>query len=313
MGKQQHITESNQLLALIYQQKINLLKSVLEDFKLLELQPRIGIEIEFYLQYQGLAAHNPLVTKFIFQLKIAIKKNNIDILNIEPEQGLGQIEIKTSPYFNLKQLCQDIIKIKQIISHIAKNLNCHANFLSQPYENDCGSALQINLSLINNNNNLFTKPNSLYLFNTISSLLNYTKNIMIIFSPRTEDYLRFNLVTNQNLFKNRKYSAPVNISWGYENRTTLIRIPSSKNQRRLEFRLAASNADIYLSITFFLLTILDGINNGDNKPILPIYGNAFDEQYKLEKLPQNYQIAYNYFFKKNKILDMVKTKLNTNL
>ncbi len=297
------------LLKTIYQQKLNLLKSVLADFKLLNLQPKIGIELEFYLENQNSADHLS-VQKFISQLKSEIQKENINLLDIEPEQGVGQIEVKTMPYSDLELLCQHIIKIKITASSLASKLDYRINFLSQPYQNDCGSALQINFSLVDQNNNfLFSKnreSESNQLLSSIANLLKFTNNMMIIFAPKTQDYLRFDRELNINLHKNKKYTAPVNISWGYENRTTLIRVPTVKDasQRRLEFRPAASDADIYLVITFFLLIILDAIDN-NIEPISPIYGNAFDEKYQLEMLPKNYQIAQDYFFTKNKILDKI--------
>ncbi|EFK95013.1 Glutamine synthetase (Glutamate--ammonia ligase) [sediment metagenome] len=299
------------LLETIYRQKLDLLKSVLADFKSLDLQPKIGIELEFYLEN----ANKQLVSDFILQLKSAIQKENIDILDIEPEQGFGQIEVKTAPYCDLELLCQDIIKIKTAAYRLAQSLNCKVNFSSQPYQYDCGSSLQVNFSLIDSQNNfLFIKNNeveSIHLLNSVANLLKFTNNIMIIFAPEAQDYLRFDLELNKNLHKNKKYTAPVNISWGYENRTALIRIPTVKHssQRRLEFRLAASNADIYLVITFFLLIVLDAINS-NIEPMLPIYGNTFDEKYQLEILPQNYQIAQNYFFTENRVLEKIKQKLS---
>lgn len=302
------------LLEIIYKQKINLLRLFLADFQLLNLQPIIGVEIEFYLESQILKVDNLAVHKFISKLKSELLEKNIAILDAESEQGNGQIEIKTKPYFDLELLCQDIIKIKLIVHNLSSSLGYKANFSSQPYKNDCGSSLQINFSLIDLKNNfLFQKNEELespYLLRSITGILNLTKSTMIFFAPEQQDYLRFDLELNKNLFRNKKYTAPVNISWGYDNRTALIRIPKTKNvsQRRIEFRLAASNADIYLVIACFLLMVLETINK-DTKPMLPIYGNAFDEKYKLEILPQNYQDAQNHFLRDNDIIRIIKNKI----
>ncbi len=313
MGKRQHLKIKPLLLKTIYQQKLNLLKSVLADFKILDLQPKIGIELEFYLENKG-SADQHAVQKFIPQLKLELQKENIDILDIEPEQGLEQIEVKTKPYSDLELLCQHINKIKTISSDLASKLNCKTNFLSQPYKNDCGSSLQINFSLIDSQNNFLFLGNkeleSDYLLKSVANLLKFTTNTMLIFAPKQQDYLRFDLELNRNLHKNKKYTAPVNISWGYENRTALIRIPkvNDASQRRLEFRLAASDCDIYLAITFFLLIILDALDN-NTKSILPTYGNAFDEKYPLTLLPNNYQTAQDYFVTENQILRKAQQKL----
>jgi glutamine synthetase len=304
------------LLKTIYQHKSNLLKSVLADFYYLNVRPKIGVEIEFYLHnlQSDLIISGHQIQDFISKLKSVIKENNIDILDIDLEQGCSQIEIKTNPYFDLQLLCKEIVTIKKITTNLAQKFDYYADFSSQPYENDCGSSLQINFSLVNYQNNyLFSKEEleSEYLLRSIAALLEFAHNIIIIFAPKKKDYLRFDTKINKNLFNNKKYGAPTNISWGYNNRTTLVRIPSSNNgkERRLEFRLGASDADIYLSVTFFLLVILEGFIN-NKKPAPPTYGNAFDEQYLLKTLPQNYQMAQYCFFTENKIIKMVKRILS---
>ena len=52
-----------------------------------------------------------------------------------------------------------INKIKKIITNLASNLNISANFSSQPYQFDCGSALQINFSLVDDNNDFLLLMN----------------------------------------------------------------------------------------------------------------------------------------------------------
>jgi glutamine synthetase len=300
-----------QILKKIHHHKQFILKSILENFQSQKLNPIIGVELEFYLRHQGSPVNQEITTQFISHLKLKTSQHNIQLLGIDQEQGLGQIEVRTAPYSNIHQLCQDISKIKEF----AEDLNdddLQVSFLSQPYKNDCGSSLQLNFSLTKNGKFLFAKngnEESKYLTHSISSVLNYTKNMMIIFAPNCEDYLRFNLELNRDLHKKKKYTAPVNISWGYNNRTALIRIPHTRNdsERRLEFRLGASSADIYLMIAFFLLAILQGLEKCDD-PKLEIYGNAFDEQYDLEPLPR-YEEAKNYFLN-NSLMDKILSILS---
>jgi len=294
MGKKAHIEI---LLEKIYRHRKIILQSVLEKFQSQNLQPKIGIELELYLQHQGLPANQDLTRKFITHLKSQIFKNNINLLGIEPEQGCGQVEIKTLPYLDILQLCQDVDRIKEITSNLDDYLQ--VNFLSQPYQNDCGSALQINFSLMQNDDFLFAKKNSKesnYLLHSIAGALHFTKNMMIIFAPSPKDYLRFDLELNRNLYKKQKYTAPVNIGWGYNNRSALIRIPVTQNisERRVEFRLGASSADIYLTNIFFLLATLWGMATEKELLLPEVYGNSFDHQYGLEILP-NYEEAKNYF------------------
>ncbi|MFT5702791.1 MAG: glutamine synthetase [Rickettsiales bacterium] len=296
----------NNLLTKIRLHKKIILESILAEFSSRNLQPKIGIELEFYLEKESSPTSQKDISEFISRLKLEIPKHNIDIQNIEPEQGIGQIEIKTSPYLDIKKLCSDINKIKEITNNIDENFQ--VNFSSQPRINDCGNSLQINFSLISNGKFLFTKDEreeSKYLLNSIFSSLRFTKNMMLVFAQETEDYLRLDLELNRNLHQQKKYTAPVNISWGYNNRTTLVRIPESQkdSDRRLEFRLASSSADTHLIIIFFLLAVLEGLEN-EALSIPAIYGNSFDDQYNLEKLP-SYSEAKDYFVKNNPLIDKI--------
>ncbi|MCE3255868.1 MAG: Glutamine synthetase, catalytic domain [Rickettsiaceae bacterium] len=304
-------------LNIICQHKKSLLKLILQDFQSQNLQPQIGIELEFYLQKNNLPVDPNLVREFISHLKQAIATQNINLLAVELEQGAGQIEVKTKPYLDILQLCEDILKVKKIAKKIANDFgdNLQVNFSSQVYKNDCGSALQINFSLIQNNNYLFARTSeeeSQYLLQSVAALLGSVENMMLIFAPEEKDYLRFDLELNRNLYRNGKYPAPTSIGWGYDNRSALLRIPPVKieEDRRLEFRLGGSDIDIYLASMFFLLAILK-ITEKEMKPQPATYGNAFDIQYDLKILP-NYQQARDYFLNNNQLVDEILLILKNN-
>jgi glutamine synthetase len=256
------------------------LKNILERFYQLNITPIIGLEWEFYLLDQK----NPLLEdklQFFFQniLQSSIK-NNVDILEIEKEQGQGQIEIKTKPYFDIVKLCQDFLIIKEIIRKISYQMNLESDFSAQKYLNDCGSSLQINLNFINKNNqNLFTGSSdneSKFLLFIISGILNNIPNYINDYIFSKDDLVRFDQDLNINLHKKGKYTAPVNISWGYDNRSCAIRIVNGKSpkNRRLEFRLPSSNAYLNKIIISLLKSSLDGIKS-QSLPIKETYGNAF--------------------------------------
>ena len=55
---------------------------------------------------------------------------------------------------------------------------------------------------------------------------------------------------------------PVNKSWGYNNRTVALRIPSGKDEaRRIEHRVASADANAYLTLASILTGVLYGIEN----------------------------------------------------
>ncbi len=73
--------------------------------------------------------------------------------------------------------------------------------------------------------------------------------------------------------------APTNATWGVENRTTALRvIPGSPKSQRVEYRIAAADANPYLAISVALASGLHGIENG-LELAAPVTGNAYDKKH----------------------------------
>ncbi|MDB5558666.1 MAG: glutamine synthetase [Enterovirga sp.] len=70
--------------------------------------------------------------------------------------------------------------------------------------------------------------------------------------------------------------APTSATWGIENRTTALRaIPGSAAAQRVEYRIAAADANPYLALAAALASGLYGIEN-EIEPDAPVTGNAYD-------------------------------------
>lgn len=303
---------ANLFLQKFYSNKLLILESVLNNFILSNsIIPKIGIELEFYLLNSDKSKINNLflVENFITDLKKKILPNSL-IYAIEPEQGFGQIEVKTNFTSDLQKLCQEIDSFKEEAYKLANKKNLYISFAAQIFENDCGSATQFNISLHNKKDeNLYLESETLE--NSIASLLHFTDAMIIFLAPNVEDYLRFDQNLNFNLYKIGKYSAPVNLSFGVDNRTCAIRIPSQnlnqknslpQSKKRLEYRIASANCDIYLSISAILLAISQGRKqklNFNKCKLQKIYGNAFDKSYNLKEFCKNYEQAMNNFIHNN--------------
>ncbi|GMU52241.1 MAG: glutamine synthetase [Candidatus Xenobia bacterium] len=94
------------------------------------------------------------------------------------------------------------------------------------------------------------------------------------------------------------YWAPTNATWGIENRTCALRaIPGSSKSQRLEYRVAASDANPYLALAAALASGLYGIQN-ELEPAVPIVGNAYEQSLPEElKLPETLWEAAQRFRK----------------
>ena len=253
---------------------------------------KIGCELEFFLLDKN---NNKIFDNNIID-------NFCNSLKAKREQGEGQIEIITDFTDNLLNLATEVENIKNKINHFANSINCNACFDSKPFEDDCGSALQFNISLHDEKNyNIFDDN---LIEHCADGLLDSSHFMMLFLAPKLQDYYRFDLELNKKLFYLKKYTAPVNLSFGSDNRSCAIRIcksTNSPNSKRLEYRIASANADIYLSLSAILIALTYGLSAKKvNYPM--IYGNAFDEIYKLESILKNIEESQNYFHKKDNFI-----------
>ncbi|HEX8665717.1 MAG TPA: glutamine synthetase [Beijerinckiaceae bacterium] len=70
--------------------------------------------------------------------------------------------------------------------------------------------------------------------------------------------------------------APTSATWGIENRTTALRaIPGSPSAQRVEYRIAAADANPYIAMAAALASGLWGIENAV-EPEAPVAGNAYE-------------------------------------
>ena len=105
--------------------------------------------------------------------------------------------------------------------------------------------------------------------------------------------------------------APISAQWGYENRTTAIRIPGGDlASKRIEHRVAGGDTNPYLVMTAVLGSALLGVQK-KLTPIKPVVNNAYSNS--AEKLANNWEDAINYFGNDNGIKQIFSKQLIDNL
>jgi glutamine synthetase len=301
------------MLEIFYKNKEKILKKSLKFFSNSNSHLlKIGCELEFFLLQKNLQAieNQGFLAQKISELKNQLTKNFSLIYQVEKERGVSQIEVKTIFTDNLFELCCQLENAKSFIKNFAVTENLIASFAAQPFLDDCGNALQFNLSLHGANEENIFLHNQKIVKNIANSLLENTNSMMIFLAPNQEDYLRFCPKINQNLFKQGKFSAPINLSFGVDNRTCAIRFLKLKESARLEFRVAAANAEIFLSVASILLAI--SLPKKDQN-LIKIHGNAFDEQYGLENFCSNLVQANDLFFAKENFIRQTFLNFSTQI
>ena len=214
------------------------LKKIVDYFyNELGLKVVIGAEIEFYLADIDKTE----------QIMTELASSNVGFIDMQREEGERQYEIKLKHIDDPLLLAKNIEKSKKIISSIDEQ----ANFTAVPFDKMPGSALHIQVNLFDKNGrNIFTKPNedeSIFLKYSIAGLLEMLPASLKHFISSNKDLKRY---SNQY----DKYS-PKTISWGGNNRTVAIRLPSTTlnpESRRIEHRVPSANSNpekvIFLSL-----------------------------------------------------------------
>ena len=265
------------------------LEQILKEFQALKLQPQIGAELEFYLQ----STDQKAVVKTVAELS---KKHQVD-----KEKGLNQYECVVSYTADIRALIEQLNKLRADIGSIANACGVVANFAAKPIANDYGSALHLHLSLHDElGENVFSSDSyndNRPLQNAIAGILALAAESIYPLCPNEHDYSRFA----------PNFMAPTTISWGGNNRTTIIRIPDSKPPfRRIEYRLPPASADPSLAVQILLRSVHHGLKNHLNPPDRT-YGLAHDTQYQLPQLPSNLAEA-QAIFENGKVLREVLFK-----
>ena len=108
-------------------------------------------------------------------------------------------------------------------------------------------------------------------FQFISGQQRYLPSVTRMLAPYVNSYRR----------RVKGGSAPVNVAWGYDNRTTGLRIPASSSaNRRVENRVPSSDANPYLALAASLACGYLGLVEGA-APSEPVNGVANSEEFDL--------------------------------
>ena len=110
-------------------------------------------------------------------------------------------------------------------------------------------------------------------FSYVGGLQKYVPSAMPFFAPYVNSYRRIA----------RHGAAPINVQWGYDNRTVALRAPhASPGSRRIENRLPGADVNPYLAIAASLACGYLGMMEGST-PTTPLDTSAYDEPFTLSR------------------------------
>lgn len=296
---------------------------IVDRFKSLGFQSNIAFELEFYLISTKLDDRGrpqkpksdgavrsademqvylledlDLHDEFLQKVKDVCEIQEIPASVITSEYSPSQYEINLNHVKDPLLAADQCVLLKRAIKGVALDFGMRATFMPKPFFDYSGNGMHIHLSLEDDDGrNLFRDKDQLgsaLMRHAIGGLLNTIPDVFAIFAPGRNSYRRF--VPDMYV--------PVNRTWGYNNRSVTIRIPSGEDSaRRLEHRVAGADANPYLVLAAVLAGVHHGITNsidpGEPSPLVNVSGEI-DGDFPLEwskaiSVFQNSSFARSYF------------------
>jgi glutamine synthetase len=177
------------------------------------------------------------------------------------EDANGQFE-QNFTFTNAVASCDRAVFFRYMVHSIAEQNGMIATFMPKPFSHLTGNGCHFHMSLWDGETNLFldeADPRGLGLselaYHFIGGLKKHARATSALTAPTVNSYKRLKVGTTTS----GATWSPVWISYGYNNRTQMLRIPGPG---RIEDRTIDGSCNPYLAATAVLAAGLDGIEHG---------------------------------------------------
>jgi glutamine synthetase len=188
------------------------------------------------------------------------------------EYAPGQMEIVLRHRSDILRAADEAILLKRLVKAVAEKHGFLATFMAKPYAQWTGCGMHVHVSLADRDGrNLFATEDpdrNELLLHALGGLKATMADAMLLFAPNANSYRRFR----------RNSYAPLSASWGIDNRTVSLRIPSGAPEtRHIEHRPAGADANPYLVTAAVLAGMHYGITRRID-PGPPVTGNGYERE-----------------------------------
>ncbi|MGQ4554598.1 glutamine synthetase family protein [Halobellus sp. GM3] len=290
------------------------LGNVLEDLESAGYRALAGVESEFsllspdgdggWVPYNDRCSYDldavDEASEIIADWSSAMETAGYNVLGVHQESQPGQYEVNIE-YDDALSTADGIMFFRHMVNSITRRHGHKASMMPRPYSGEDANGLHFHLSLwdLEVSENKFASDTGDIRFPAgkhpagesgisddgryfIGGLLEHMKALTAICAPTVNSYKR--LLPG--------IWAPVNIAWGPDNRSTVLRLPPELGpSTRIEHRVPDSSCNPYLGMAASLAAGLDGIRR-EIDPGEPTLKNAYDEDY--ERLPRTLWTALDH-------------------
>ncbi|HSL67938.1 MAG TPA: glutamine synthetase family protein, partial [Actinomycetota bacterium] len=215
--------------------------------------------------------------EFVSRLIPALEGLGVGLSAVHTEAGPGLLELNLEPRRGLRA-ADDAALVKFAVKELAASMGMRASFLAKTAPGEEGSSGHIHFSCWDGETNAFAGPDAAdpvppAFGAAIAGVLEHLPAASLLLNPNVNSYKR--LVPG--------WFAPINATWGYENRSCAVRAIRSDRPDlwRFECRRPGADANPYLALAAVTASAADGMKNKAEPPP-PIEGDA----YALADLPE---------------------------
>jgi glutamine synthetase len=262
------------------------LRAVLDEYAKDDLLPVCGPELEFYLAQRTEDGWERILNKLgrVYTTGSMVDPDGhyLHLLRMMDQLNIGAFagnhEFCPSQYeINLwhseaMDAADRTFLFKTAVKDVSASRGILGTFLGKPWNDEGGSGFHLHLSVndasgVNRMHDGSGELSPLAL-QMIAGIIDHAPAIAAFTNPTVNAYKRLGPDT----------LAPYRSNWGYDNRSTMLRVPPDRGQgTRLELRIGDGTANPYVVIAVVLAAALDGVRRG-LKPPEAAAGWAYEDE-----------------------------------
>ena len=227
--------------------------------------------------------------RFVSRLVPALEGLGVGLSAVHTEAGPGLLELNLAARRGVRA-ADDAALVKFAVKELASTMGLRASFLAKSNPGEEGSSGHVHMSCWSGDTNAFASPDAADPLpdpfgSAIAGVLDHLPAASLLLNPTMNSYKR--LVPG--------WFAPINATWGYENRSCAVRAIRSDRQDlwRFECRRPGADANPYLALAAVAASAADGIRRS-LKPPPPVEGDAYARP-DLPELPGSLESAVRAF------------------
>lgn len=272
------------------------------------LNPVMAVEFEFYLLRGDSATLRPprpvlprgehphvygieeieSFAPFLDEVYRACDEQGLPAETAISEFGPGQLEITLTHRADALRALDEAVLFRRLVKGVAARHGYIACFMAKPFAKFAGSGTHLHLSLTDDSGrNLFASEDPAgtpLLRFAIGGMAETAADMMAVFAPHANSYRRYCANSYAPLFP----------TWGINNRTVSLRVPTGAAEtRHVEHRICGADANPYLAAAALLAGVDHGITR-EIEPGEPVAGDGYQVT-DAPPLPVHWPLAIERF------------------